>query len=89
VRTTSGRRLLVSWAAPAETVAGVTRPVDRRAEALRRLPAAYSLAVELRDAGVAGAMIAARLGIEPVALGPLLIVAEAKLRAILEEFSPE
>ena len=56
-----------------------------RAEALRRLPVAHSLALRLRDAGLSGELIAECLGIEPEALGPLLVVAEAKLAAILGE----
>lgn len=56
---------------------------DPRVEALRRLPAAHSLALRLRDAGVPGELIAECLGTEPEALGPLLVVAEAKLAAIL------
>jgi hypothetical protein len=58
---------------------------DPRVEALQRLPTAHSLALRLRDAGVAGELIAECLGIEPEALGSLLVVAEAKLAAILGE----
>lgn len=61
---------------------------ELRVEALRQLPAAYSLALRLRDAGLSEELIAECLGIELVALGPLLVVAEAKLAAILGEASP-
>lgn len=57
---------------------------DRRAEAIPRLPAAYSLALRLRDAGVPDDLIAECLRIEPEALHPLLVVAEAKLAALLD-----
>jgi len=67
----------------------VSSPVDRRAEAVHLLPAAYSLALRLRDAGVADSLIAECLRIEAVAIGPLLVVAEAKLAAILEDFGAE
>ncbi|HSS90021.1 MAG TPA: hypothetical protein VLL69_11930 [Streptosporangiaceae bacterium] len=56
---------------------------DPRAEALRQLPAAHSLALRLRDAGVSAELIAECLGIEPEAVGSLLVVAEAKLAAIV------
>lgn len=55
----------------------------RRAEAMRHLPGAYSLALHLRDAGLANELIAEFLEVEREALEPLLDVAEAKLAAIL------
>ncbi|MGH3766812.1 MAG: hypothetical protein ACRDTX_16955 [Pseudonocardiaceae bacterium] len=55
----------------------------RRAEALRHLPGAYSLALRLRDAGLPDELIAECLAMEREALEPLLEVAEAKLAAIL------
>lgn len=61
---------------------------DPRAEALRRLPTTHSLALRLTDAGLPAELIAECLGIEPAALGPLLVVAEAKLAAILREAGP-
>lgn len=48
-----------------------------------QLPATHSLALRLRDAGLSDELIAECLRIETVALAPLLIVAEAKLAAIL------
>jgi hypothetical protein len=56
-----------------------------REAALRCLPAAYSLALRLRDAGVAEAMIAECVGVEPEAVGAMLAVGEAKLAAVLHE----
>ncbi len=53
-----------------------------RATALGRLPRAYSLALRLRDAGVGGALIAECLDIEPEALEPMMLLAEAKLAAV-------
>jgi len=50
-----------------------------RTSALERLPRSYSLALRLRDAGLPDDLIIECLGIEPEALGPLLLVAEAKL----------
>lgn len=54
-----------------------------RTEALGRIPRAYSLALRLRDAGVAEPLIAECLTVEPEALGPLFAVAEAKLADIM------
>jgi hypothetical protein len=59
-----------------------------RAQALRQLPAPYSLALRLRDAGLSDELTAECLRIEPVALGPMLEIAEAKLATILDEVSP-
>lgn len=61
---------------------------DLRTEALRRLPCAHSLALRLRDAGLPADLIAESLGIEPKALGPLLVVAEAKLASAVEGLRP-
>ncbi|MCW6007229.1 hypothetical protein K1W54_22180 [Micromonospora sp. CPCC 205371] len=61
--------------------------VDPRAEAMRRLPPAYASALRLRDAGLSAPAIAERLELEPAAIGPLLVMAEAKLAAILEDMA--
>ncbi|GHE77048.1 hypothetical protein GCM10017786_02920 [Amycolatopsis deserti] len=61
---------------------------DSRAAALRRLPAVYSLALRLRDAGLPEHLIAESVGVEPEAVGPLLAVAEAKLAALGGEDGP-
>ncbi|MFC7621355.1 hypothetical protein [Microlunatus sp. GCM10028923] len=58
-------------------------PVDRE-RALRQLPDAYARALRLRDAGSSETEIAARLELEPEAIGPLLEVAEAKLAAAIK-----
>ncbi|MGH3516609.1 MAG: hypothetical protein ACRDQ7_04195 [Haloechinothrix sp.] len=54
-----------------------------RAEALRRIPRVYSLALRLREAGVPDELIAECVSVEPEALGPLYLVAEAKLAYVL------
>lgn len=61
---------------------------DPRAVALNRLPSAHSLALRLRDAGLPADLIAECVGIEPEALGPLLVVAEEKLAAALHGLRP-
>jgi hypothetical protein len=52
-----------------------------REQALRKLPLSYSLALRLRDAGVAPEMICEYVGVEEAALPGLYRIAEAKLRA--------
>jgi hypothetical protein len=52
-----------------------------REHALRQLPLPYSLALRLRDAGVAPDMVGEYLGIEEAALDGVLRIAEAKLAA--------
>jgi hypothetical protein len=56
---------------------------DRRADALRQLPVVSSLALRLRDAGLPVELIAECLRVEPEAVGPLMMVAEAKLAALM------
>jgi len=46
----------------------------------RRLPLMLGVALRLRDAGADHGCIAAALDIEPAGVGPLLEIAEAKLR---------
>lgn len=60
---------------------------DVRAEALRKIPAPHSLALRLRDAGVSDGLIAESLGIDDVAIGPLLTIADAKLAAVLTKLA--
>jgi hypothetical protein len=48
----------------------------------RRLPLMLGVALRLRDAGADNTCIAAALDIEPAGVGPLLVVAEAKLRRL-------
>ena len=54
---------------------------NEREQALRKLPLPYSLALTLRDAGVAPEMICEYVGIEEAALHGLYRIAEAKLLA--------
>jgi hypothetical protein len=49
--------------------------------ALRKLPLPYSLALRLRDAGVASEVVSEYVGVEVAALDGLYRIAEAKLRA--------
>lgn len=58
-------------------------PGVERAAAMRHLPAVYSLALRLREAGLEDELIAECLAVEREALDPLWDVAEAKLAAIL------
>ncbi len=55
--------------------------LSQRERALRRLPLPYSLALRLRDAGVAADVICQYVDVERVALDGLYRVAEAKLVA--------
>jgi hypothetical protein len=52
-----------------------------REHALRRLPLPYSLALRLRDAGVALEMVGEYLGVEEAALEGIFRIAEAKFVA--------
>jgi hypothetical protein len=58
-----------------------------RSTALRLLPATHARALELAARGVESPELAARLGVDMSAVGPLLQVARAKLAALeaLEE----
>ena len=55
--------------------------LSQRERALRRLPLPYSLALRLRDVGVAADVICQYLDVEQVALDGLYRMAEAKLVA--------
>jgi hypothetical protein len=57
---------------------------SKREQALRKLPLPYSLALRLRDAGVAPEVICEYVGIEEAALQGVYRIAEAKLRAAAE-----
>jgi len=50
--------------------------------ALRKLPLPYSLALRLRDAGVAPAVVSEYVGVEEAALDGVYRMAEAKLDAV-------
>jgi hypothetical protein len=62
----------------------VTTP-DEYEAALRRLPEAHSLALRLRDAGVADDVICGYLQIEPEGLATTLDLARRKLDAALSK----
>jgi hypothetical protein len=55
--------------------------LGERERALRRLPLPYSLALRLRDAGVAADVICLYVNVERAALDGLYRIAEAKLLA--------
>ena len=57
---------------------------SEREQALRRLPLSYSLALRLRDAGVAPEVICEYVGIEEAAMQGIYRIAEAKLLAARE-----
>ena len=61
--------------------AQVTDELSQRERALRRLPLPYSLALRLRDAGVAADVICQYVGVEQVGLDGLYRMADAKLVA--------
>ena len=56
--------------------------LNKREQALRRLPLPYSLALRLRDAGVAADEICQYINVEHDALDNLYRIAEAKLVAV-------
>jgi hypothetical protein len=55
-----------------------------REQALRRLPLPYSLALRLRDAGVAPEVICEYVDVEEASLSGIFRIAEAKLAAAQE-----
>jgi len=59
----------------------VADELSQRERALRRLPLPYSLALRLRDAGVAADVICQYVDVEQAALDGLYRMAEAKLVA--------
>ena len=59
----------------------MTGELSAREQALRRLPLPYSLALRLREAGVAGDVISEYVNVEETALVDLYRIAEAKLVA--------
>jgi hypothetical protein len=60
----------------------VADDVSEREEALRKLPLPYSLALRLRDAGVARELICEYIGVEDASLDGVYLLAEAKLMAL-------
>jgi hypothetical protein len=59
--------------------------MSERETQLRRLPAPYGVALQLRDAGVDDTLICRYLLVEPEALPTLLRLAEAKLAAARDD----
>lgn len=60
---------------------------SEREQALRKLPLPYSLALRLRDAGVAPEVICVYVDIEEAALHGLYRIAEAKLLTARERLT--
>lgn len=56
--------------------------LSEREAALRRLPLPYSLAMRLREAGVARSVICEYVGVEDASLDGFLRIAEQKLTAL-------
>jgi hypothetical protein len=56
--------------------------------ALRKLPLPYSLALRLRDAGVAPEVVSEYVGVEVAALDGVYRIAEAKLNAAEQSRTP-
>jgi hypothetical protein len=61
------------------------RELPAREQALRKLPLPYSLALRLRDAGVAPEVVCEYLDVELDALEGIYRMAEAKLRGSSEQ----
>ena len=59
-----------------------------REQALRLIPTVYAVALRLYDAGLRDHELAHTLGLEDEAVGPLLKVAEEKLREAQQGTSP-
>ena len=70
------------WWRSCQTVEGM-----ERGKALELLPTVHARAIELAEQGGV-AEVAAHLGVDERAVGPLLVVAEAKLAALLERDEP-
>ena len=56
--------------------------------ALRKLPLPYSLALRLRDAGVAPELVSEYVGVDEAALAGVYRIAEAKLSAAEQSKTP-
>ena len=63
---------------------GMVDELRPREQALRELPLTYSLALRLRDAGVAPDVVSEYVGVEEASLAGLYRIAEAKLATALE-----
>jgi hypothetical protein len=62
--------------------------LSSRESALRRLPLPYSLALRLRDAGVAPEVVSEYVGVDEAALDGVYRIAEAKLSAAEQSCTP-
>jgi hypothetical protein len=63
----------------------MSEDTSRYERALRKLPLSYSLALRLRDAGVASDLICEYLAVEEASLNGIYRIAEAKLRRISDQ----
>jgi hypothetical protein len=63
----------------------MTEELSAREQALRKLPLPYSLALRLRDAGVAPEVVCEYVNIEKASLEGIYRLAEAKLDAALKQ----
>jgi hypothetical protein len=70
--------LVTSWTAHAGEVAD---ELTSHESALRKLPLPYSLALRLREAGVAPDVVSEYVGVDEAALDGIYRIAEAKLSA--------
>lgn len=59
--------------------------LDARERALRKLPLPYSLALRLRDAGVAPEVVCEYVGVDEEALDGIYRMAEAKFNAVVQK----
>ena len=77
----SSRGLLTSAPAVGRTLDQVADELTSHESALRKLPLPYSLALRLRDAGVAPEVVSEYIGVDEAALDGVYRIAEAKLSA--------
>ena len=62
----------------------MTEQLTSHESALRKLPLPYSLALRLREAGVAPQVVSEYVGVEEAALDGVYRIAEAKLSAAVD-----
>lgn len=67
----------------------MTEDIHDREAALRRLPVPYSLALRLREAGVAREVICEYVGVDVSSLDGFFRIAEQKLTALQQQREPE
>lgn len=66
----------------------MTDELSEREAALRRLPVPYSLALRLREAGVAREVIGEYIGVDEPSLDGFYRIAEQKLTALQQQREP-